>query len=125
MNHKEIAFYARFKTQISNLFYVMKSTRQDWRDFNDTQLKLKQEIKTTKKIAKKQLMELEVKQILRKMDELEDEMMRLRIKAWQLLDETFPKSGARWQDKWKDHLDFLVDPKEFKELIIDFDYLTK
>lgn len=106
-----------FRTRISNLFFMMKCYRMDWRELNEKQIMLKEEIKDTKKIAAKQLLEIKVKNILKKMDLLEDEMLKLRGKAWLVIDDYFPKGD------YEPHLSKKIDKREFKELIVDFEYI--
>ena len=110
--------HGTFRTRISNIFFMMKCYRLDWRELNEKQLSLKDEIKLTKKIASKQLLEIKIKNILKKMENLEDEMLRLRGKAWMIIDDYFPKGSD-----YENYLDKKIDKKEFKELIVDFEYI--
>lgn len=113
----------RFRTQMSNTFYLIKSLKEDWKQLNEKQLHLKKELNAqymTKRIARKQLIEMEIKSILRRMDSLEEEILALRCKAWNLLSDNFP--GNRLKQCY-DYIDSLIDKDEFEKLIFSSNYL--
>lgn len=115
--------YGQFRVQMSNLFYLIKSQKEDWKQLNEKQLDLKKEYSAqyiTNRVARKQLIEMEIKSILRRMDMLENEMLNLRYKAWNLLSDNFP--GSRLKQCY-DYIDSLIDRDEFEKLIFSSNYL--
>jgi hypothetical protein len=115
--------YGRFHAQMSNLFYLIKSLKEDFEELNGKRLDLEKELLVqyvTKRIARKKLIEMEIKSIMKRMDMLKGEMKRLRCNCWNLLSDNFP--GTKLKECYN-HIDCSIDKHEFDKLIISSNYL--